>query len=80
MLSKEKIDKYLTEIDRYCPFCCSKDCISFTVSTNISEDRKIKYITYECLDCKKRWREVFHLVNIEELPEPTKLVTTWLVW
>ena len=72
MLSKEKIDKYLTEIDRYCSFCCSKDCISlknfsFTVSTNISSDRKIKYVTYECLDCKKRWREVFELVGIEEL-------------
>ena len=73
MLSIEQIINYITEKGRHCPFCCSRECMNFTVSTNISSDRKIKYVTYECLDCKKRWREVFNLVSIEELPKPEEV-------
>ena len=58
-----------------CPFCRSRGC-NFTVGDFFIENGDQRAgRDIQCEDCGKKWRDMYHLVAIEELPENHEIRT-----
>ena len=63
MLSKKDKEKYIKEDYNECPYCKSDD-----IEAGVFEaDSNYAWREITCLDCKKVWKDIYELVDVENV-------------
>lgn len=66
MLSSEQIKEYRKNKGKICPYCGKSTVENINGKLNIiSQDRSIQEM--QCSSCKKMWKEIYPIFDIEEI-------------
>lgn len=70
MLSKIDKDEYRENLGKVCPYCGNESVITSSRKEElkvINNDRSLQEM--KCTKCKKHWKEVYPIFDIEELED-----------